>query len=167
MTRSEICEHLKHHLLGQIVAGSFVRVVSNNNTYRLCRVLTTSKAQTSYEVNGKRKKLQTRIMLVCAVGKQRKTLQLNMVSNQTFTVGEFNAYKKSCLDDGLPNSGLPTADSASKVLEGRQNFITGSLDPKELENLVRERFEQNLRLKNFAAISNIPFELSRLHDEIE
>ena len=53
------------------------------------------------------------------------------------------------------------------MLDERQKLIKGSLDPAELEKLVRQRFEQNIREGNFSAISNIPYELSRLQQEID
>ena len=81
MTRDEILQLDKHALLNEIAAGRFVRVVSANNTYRLCRIVMVTQAAKPYTVQGMRKKMQTRHQLLCAVGVQRKTIQLNMVSN--------------------------------------------------------------------------------------
>ena len=74
MTRLDICEHVKSPLLGNIVKGSFVRVVSANNTYRLCRVITTTKAKGPYDVITNKKRVKTNVMLLCAVGGHRKQL---------------------------------------------------------------------------------------------
>ena len=81
MTRTEMLKLLKHPLFTEVVTSFFVRVVCSNNTYRMCRVVTLTQAQTSYSIQGSKGKVETRHQLVCAYGKQRKAIQLSLVSN--------------------------------------------------------------------------------------
>ena len=52
-------------------------------------------------------------------------------------------------------------------MQNREKLLNGSMDSTEFEKIVRRRLEQNIKSGNFSAISNIPFELSRLAQEID
>lgn len=68
MTRDEIIKLEKHALLNELLSGRFVRVVSANNTYRLCRIVMVTQAKKAYEMQGPGKKILIRHQLLCAVG---------------------------------------------------------------------------------------------------
>ena len=155
---------LKHPMFTEMVTGFYVRVVCSNNSYRMCRVVTVSQAQTSYQIQASKGKLETRHQLVCAFGNQRKTIQLSLVSNQFFTLGEFNAYKKACGDQSVS---LPTRTEYRMLLENQKRYMGQKIDKKEVDQLVQKRLETKIRLGLYSAISNIPYELSRLLHEID
>ena len=110
-------------------------------------------------------KKQTRLQLLCAVGKQRKTIQLNLVSNQSFTMGEFNAYRKAC--ESQNSTPFVSRERFNRHVEDREKLLSGMLESKEIDKLIRKRLDENIRQGNFSAISNIPYELSRLQQDID
>ena len=103
-----------------------------------------TQSEQAYQVQGQKKKISTKHQLLCSVGTQRKTILLNMVSNQPFTSGEFNAYKKCCQDQNQANDGLPTRLQFNTLLDHLRQLESGSLEPDQVEALVRKRLETKI-----------------------
>ena len=87
------------------------------------------------------------------------------MSNQGFTLGEFNEYRKACKIQGV-TAFLPR-EKIKERIERREQILNGTMGSDELDAAVKRRIEENIRQGHFSAISNIPYELSRLQHEIE
>ena len=75
-------------------------------------------------------------------------------------MGEFNAYRKAC--ESQNSAPFVSRERFNRHVEDREKLLSGMLESKEIDKLIRKRLDENIRQGNFSAISNIPYELSRL-----
>ena len=139
-------EHLQQPFFPELVKGGFVRVVYNQNMYRMCKVIgvTQSSASYSFVAGGSRNagKVQTRMEIVCQFGKLQKRMQLSQVSNSELTFGEFNAYRKACSDQKVE---LVSKIYCKKVKLHQKKLQCGKVDPGQIAEMVAKRLELKVR----------------------
>lgn len=80
-------------------------------------------------------------------------------------MGEFNAYRKAC--ESQNSTPFVSRERFNRHVEDREKLLSGMLESKEIDKLIRKRLDENIRQGNFSAISNIPYELSRLQQDID
>ena len=61
---------------------------------------------------------------------------------------------------------MPSKKDVARRFEQMNKILKGLWDASEIENLMARKFEEKIRSGNFNQISNIPFEISRLHAEL-
>lgn len=88
---------------------------------------------------------------------------MSKISNSEFTIEEYALYKQAAQKSGFQ---MLTKKLLGKKVEQMTKILKQQWGASEIENLVAKKLEQKIKNGNFNQISNIPFEISRLRQEL-
>jgi RNA polymerase-associated protein RTF1 len=166
ISRDQLIKWCPHLYFEKTVIGAFVRINigtarnSKENKYVICEVVDVKTDEVQYEIEGS--KVRTSKMLVLKMGKTRKDMKIDNVSNTAFTITEFNFYMERLAKDEMKPV---TQHHIQTKIQDIQIAMNYKYTREEIDQLVQRELKESLKKGQVEATATL--ELEKLRVQLE